>query len=93
MISDFTKNHATRYIANAEFTQAALHFDDGSHLTFEHSSRANRWARPSTDGSTADIVCRAMIQFRLNAKHLQLFFDDDSNAEFKSSPPSGQSAM
>ena len=93
MISDFTKEHTTRYVANAEFTQAAVYFDDGSHLTFEHSSRANRWARPSTDGSTADLVCRAMSQFRLNAKHLQMFFDDGSNAEFKCAPPSGQSAM
>jgi hypothetical protein len=92
MISDFTTSHATRYIANAEFTQAAVYFDDGSHLTFEHSSRANRWARPSADGSTADLVCRAMTQFRLNAKHLQMFFEDGSNAEFKCAPPSGQSA-
>jgi len=54
MISEFTKDHATRYIANEQFTQAAVYFDDGSHLTFEHSSRADRWARPSSDGTTAD---------------------------------------
>jgi hypothetical protein len=93
MISDFTTSHATRYIANEEFTRAAVYFDDGSHLTFEHSSRANRWAQPSTDDSMAHLVCRAMTQFRLNAKHLQMYFDDGSNAEFKSAPSSGQSAM
>jgi hypothetical protein len=82
MNSDYTKENATRYVVNAEFTKAAVFFKDGSHLTFEHTSRANRWARPSTDGTTADAVCRAMTQFRLNAKHLQMFFGDGSNAEF-----------
>ena len=83
MISDFTKENATRYIANPGFTEAAVFFKDGSHLTFMHSSRSNRWARPSSDGTTADSVCRAMTQFRLNAKHLQLFFEDGSDIEFK----------
>jgi len=82
MISDFMKEQATRYVANARFTQAAVFFKDGSHLTFEHTSRENRWARPSTDGTTADAVCRAITQFRLNAKHLQLFFEDGSDVEF-----------
>ena len=83
MISDFTKEQVTRYIANPEFTEAALFFTDGSHLTFVHSSRANRWSRPSTNGTIADAVCRALSQFRLNAKHLQLFFEDGSDVEFK----------
>ena len=82
MNSEFTKEHSTRYVANAAFTQAAVFFKDGSHLTFEHTSRANRWARPSADGTMADAVCKAITQFRLNAKHLQIFFDDGSNAEF-----------
>jgi hypothetical protein len=82
MISDFTREHATEYRANAEFTQAAVFFKDGSHLTFEHTSRANRWARPSADATTAAEVCAAMTQFRLNAKHLQLFFNDGSDVEF-----------
>lgn len=81
-MSDITKEHATRYVANEAFTQAAVFFKDGSHLTFEHTSRANRWARPSEDGTAADSVCKAMTQFRLNAKHLQLFFEDGSNLEF-----------
>ena len=81
-ISDYTKDHATRYVANVQFTQAAVFFKDGSHLTFEHSSRDNRWARPSSDGTVADTVCQSILQFRLNAKHLQLFFQDGTNIEF-----------
>jgi len=81
--SDYTREHAVRYAANAEFTQAAVFFKDGSHLTFEHSSRGNRWARPSADGTTAGAVCQSIRQFRLNAKHLQMFFEDGSNIEFK----------
>jgi len=87
MISDFAKEQATRYIANAEFTEAAVFFKDGSHLTFVHTSRAERWARPSTDKTTADSVCRALTQFRLNAKHLQLFFEDGSDLEFTAPEP------
>jgi hypothetical protein len=30
----------------------------------------------------ADSVCQAMRLFRLNAKHLQLYFTDGSDAEF-----------
>ena len=31
---------------------------------------------------TADRVCQALAQFRLNAKHLQLFFNDGTDADF-----------
>jgi hypothetical protein len=73
---------ATRYVANPEFTRAALYFNDGSFLEFEHTSRDNRWARPSSDGTFAAGVCLSLRLFRLNAKHLQLFFEDGSDAEF-----------
>ena len=69
---------------NAAFTQATLHFADGSMLLFEHTSRSNRWARASADSTIADEICRQIRQFRLNAKHLQLFFEDGSDAEFRS---------
>src|SRR5262245_55243930 len=81
-LADETRPQVTRYVANTTFTQAVLFFTDGSRLQFEHSSRQNRWARASEDRTLADKVCKALRQFRLNAKHLQLFFDDDSNAEF-----------
>jgi hypothetical protein len=82
MFNEFTREHATRYLANAEFTQAVLYFKDGSFLQFEHKGRDKRWARPSTDDTTAATVCEALRLFRLNAKHLQLFFEDGSDAEF-----------
>ncbi len=82
MLADFTREHAIRYVVNAEFNEAALYFKDGSFLQFEHKGRDKRWARPSTDDTTAAGICGALRQFRLNAKHLQLFFEDGSDAEF-----------
>jgi hypothetical protein len=82
MLADLAKTEAIRYAPNAAFTQAVLYFKDGSELLFEHSSRANRWARASAAGTTADKVCISLHQFRLNSKHLQLFFEDGSDAEF-----------
>jgi hypothetical protein len=82
MLADVAKTEATRYVANETFTQAVLHFKDGSHLQFEHSSRTNRWARASAADTMADKFCGSLYQFRLNAKHLQLFFEDGSDAEF-----------
>ena len=81
-LSDFTRSVATRYVANAEFNEAAVYFNDGSFLQFEHKGRDRRWARPSEDDTAAGRVCRALRQFRLNAKHLQLFFEDGSDIEF-----------
>jgi len=81
-LSEYAKKKVIRYEVNAAFTQATLHFDDGSYLRFEHTSRTNRWARASADRTAADEICRALYQFRLNAKHLQLFFEDGSNVEF-----------
>ncbi|HEY2380742.1 MAG TPA: hypothetical protein VGK48_06110 [Terriglobia bacterium] len=78
----YAKRQVTQYIANTEFTQATLHFIDGSELRFEHASRSNRWARASAPGTIADEICKVLRQFRLNAKHLQLFFDDGTNVEF-----------
>ena len=71
-----------RYVANAAFTQAILVFSDESRLLLEHSSRANRWAKASRPDSLADACCQAIQQFRLNAKHLQLYFGDGSDVEF-----------
>jgi len=87
MLSERARKEVVRYVVNAQFNQALLYFNDGSHLAFEHTSRANRWARPSAPGTTADTICESLYQFRLNAKHLQLFFQDGSDAEFTSSMP------
>lgn len=80
--AEYLKKKSPRYEVNAAFNQARLHFDDGSELQFEHTSRSNRWARASAGGTIADEICRSMRQFRLNAKHLQIFFEDGSDAEF-----------
>ena len=82
MLADIAKTEVIRYAPNAAFTQAVLHFKDGSELRFEHSSRENRWARASESGTVAEKVCISLHQFRLNSKHLQLFFEDGSDAEF-----------
>lgn len=84
--ADYARTHTTRYTVNVAFTRATLDFTDGSHLEFEHTSRSNRWARASADGTIADEIGRTMRQFRLNAKHLQLFFEDGSDVEFLSTP-------
>ena len=80
--AEFAKEQATQYIVNAAFNKAVLHFADGSYLQFEHTSRSNRWARASADSTIGDRICRSLANFRLNAKHLQLFFEDGSDAEF-----------
>ena len=82
--SELARVSATDYIVNSEFTEGTLFFNDQSFLQFVHKARDERWARPSADDSAAGTVCRALSQFRLNAKHLQLFFEDGSDAEFYS---------
>ena len=81
-LADHTQQQVVRYVANPTFTQAILLFSDDSRLLFEHSSRANRWASASAANTLADTCCQALQQFRLNAKHLQLYFTDGSEAEF-----------
>jgi hypothetical protein len=85
-LAEHAKRHVIRYAVNAAFNRATLDFSDGSSLQFEHTSRSNRWARASAEATIADEICRAIRQFRLNAKHLQLFFEDGSDAEFFASP-------
>jgi len=84
--AEYARTHVIRYAVNPAFTQATLDFTDGSHLQFEHTSRSNRWARASAASTMADEICRSMRQFRLNAKHLQLFFEDGSDVEFFATP-------
>jgi hypothetical protein len=82
MHAEEAKKDFTRYSVNDEFNRAALFFRDESFIEFEHTSRDNRWARASADGTIADKICRSIRIFRLNAKHLQLFFEDGTDAEF-----------
>jgi hypothetical protein len=80
--ADYAKTHVISYTVNAAFNRATLDFTDGSQLQFEHTSRSNRWARASSEATKAGEICRSIRQFRLNAKHLQLFFEDGSVVEF-----------
>ena len=82
MLAELIHEQVERYVVNAEFNQAVLFFKDGSYLQFEHTSRDNRWARASVEGAMADKICQSLPQFRLNAIHLQLYFDDGSEKEF-----------
>ena len=81
-LPEFTRQAVTRYVANAEFNEAALYFTDGSFLQFVHKGLNERWARPSADDTLAGQVCRALRLFRLNAKHLQLYFEEGGDVEF-----------
>lgn len=80
--AEVTKSQVVRYVANRDYTQAILVFADESRLLFEHTSRENRWAKASREQSLADRCCQLLQQFRLNAKHLQLYFADGSDIEF-----------
>ena len=88
MLSEVARKQVQKYVVNSAFNQAVLLFVDGSSLQFEHTSRENRWAKPSADATMAGQICQALYQFRLNAKHLQLFFQDGSDVEFVATPPS-----
>ena len=82
MLADTVRDQATRSVANADFNRALLFFRDGSHLRFEHTSRQHRWAKASEEGTLAENTCLSLTQFRLNARHLELFFKDGSTVEF-----------
>jgi hypothetical protein len=86
--AEYARRHVTQYSVNAAFNRATLDCTDGSQLQFEHTSRSNRWARASSASTIADEIARALSQFRLNAKHLQLFFEDGSDVEFFATPTS-----
>src|ERR1051326_5897530 len=82
MLGDVAQKDVVRYVVNTDFNHAVLLFSDDSILEFEHTSRSNRWARASAEGTAADRICRVLNGFPLNAKHLHLFFEDGSNMEF-----------
>jgi hypothetical protein len=73
---------------NEHFTEAVMRFRDGSRLCFCHRV-GERWAKavgPSgreEDAGLAAGLLSAMTMFRLNAKHLDLQFADDSRWDEK----------
>ena len=85
--AQMVQRQTARYVVNTAFNQAVLFFEDGSPLQFEHTSRKNRWAKASVEQSVADNACQLLHHFRLNAKHLQLYFKDGSTVKFTVPPP------
>ncbi len=68
---------------NAKFTEAVMRFADNSRLCFCHRV-AERWAKVvgpehrEDEAGLAGILLSAMTMFRLNAKHLDIQFEDGS---------------
>lgn len=68
---------------DATFTHAVMRFHDDSRLEFCHRVD-ERWTkavgpgRPSDESGLAGTFVRAITTFRLNAKHLDIQFDDGS---------------
>ena len=72
-----------RVEVNEPFTEAILEFRDNSRLCFCHRV-GERWAKAvgpaarEEDAGLAAELLSAMKMFRLNAKHLDIQFSDDS---------------
>jgi hypothetical protein len=71
---------------NGDFSEAALRMSDGSRLCFCHRV-GERWAKAVSAAETqngpglADQVLERIALFRLNAKHLDVQFQDGSRWE------------
>jgi hypothetical protein len=69
--------------ANENFTEAIMLFNDNSRLCFCHRVR-ERWAKAigpehrEEEAGLAGELLSAMTMFRLNAKHLDIQFEDGS---------------
>ena len=71
---------------NGSFTEAVIQFNDNSRLCFCHRVD-ERWAKAvgpdnrEEDAGSAGKLLSAMTMFRLNAKHLDIQFEDGSRWE------------
>jgi hypothetical protein len=81
--ADILRTELSAVEADAHFTEAVMCFRDESRLCFCHRV-GERWAKaigPAHDeqaGGLAGELLAAMTLFRLNAKHLDIQFDDGS---------------
>jgi hypothetical protein len=84
--------------ANATFTHASMRFHDGSRLEFCHRVD-ERWARavaptapavassePGAATALATDLLSAITRFRLNARHLDIQFTDNSRWDHPVAP-------
>lgn len=69
-------------VMDAAFSEAIISFQDGSRLRLVHRV-GERWLKVEEDATTsvAAKVLARVATFRLNAKHLELLFDDGSRWE------------
>src|SRR5262249_49323099 len=79
---------------NAAYSDAVVGLSDGSRLCFRHTVD-ERWARAvgADDVEQADTTAARLLaviaRFRLNAKHLDVFFNDGSRWEHVLRPAGG----
>ncbi len=77
------KEAVTSAQVNEDFTEAVLRLSDGSRLCFCHRVD-QRWAKAvgpegaESQAGLAGEILSSIQQFRLNAKHLDIFFQDAS---------------
>jgi hypothetical protein len=84
MTSEETLRNALLAVeANENFTEAVMQFHDESRLCFRHRV-GERWAKAigpaqrETEAGIAGELLSAIALFRLNAKHLDIQFQDGS---------------
>jgi len=66
---------------NADHTEAVLHLEDGSRLCFCHrvdERFANALGPEAAEPGVAGEILSSIQKFRLNRKHLEIFFQDAS---------------
>lgn len=84
--------------ANEQFTEAVMRFGDHSRLCFCHRV-GERWAiavgpeLSDTETGLAGTFLSTMSKFRLNAKHLDIYFEDDSRWEQQIKSLSGKRSL
>ena len=77
------RSHLLTAEANENFTEAVMLFHDNSRLCFCHRV-GERWAKAigpahrEEEGGLAGELLSVMTMFRLNAKHLDIQFEDES---------------
>jgi hypothetical protein len=83
---ELLRRSAVALEVNAPFTEAVVRMRDGSRLCFCHRV-GERWARAVSQeeagggNALAEQVLSAISLFRLNAKHLEVWFSDGSRWE------------
>jgi hypothetical protein len=81
--AEFLRAELLTVEANEQFTEAVMRFRDDSQLCFCHRV-GERWAKAvgrdlhEDDAGLAGELLPAITMFRLNAKHLDIQFDDGS---------------